>query len=246
MAVKKQTLCVSITVPDVLQELEALGTEQTKKTYLNHGAREPLFGVTSSALKQLFKKIKINYELSMKLYDTDNYDAMYLAGMIADPMKMTEADFEHWIKKAYLYMIGDFIVAVTLAESTFAQDISDKWIASGDEIIMSAGWNCYCWLLGSRSDDEFEVDKLKSMLEITKENIHNMPNRTRYAMNNFVMCLGISYLPLHKEAMRVANEIGKVYVDVGKTSCKTPLASEYIQKAVDKGRLGFKRKNVRC
>jgi len=32
----------------------------------------------------------------------------------------------------------------------------------------------------------------------------------------------------------------------GKNSCQTNNAVEYIQSAIDKGRLGFKRKNVRC
>ncbi len=33
---------------------------------------------------------------------------------------------------------------------------------------------------------------------------------------------------------------------MGKTKCGVLVASEYIQKAVDKGQIGFKRKNVRC
>lgn len=41
-----------------ITELEALGTEQTKKTYKNHGALEPLFGVTLRDMKPLTKKIK--------------------------------------------------------------------------------------------------------------------------------------------------------------------------------------------
>jgi len=35
-------------------------------------------------------------------------------------------------------------------------------------------------------------------------------------------------------------------VDVGGTACKVPLADEYIDKAIDKGRIGKKRKTARC
>lgn len=246
MAGKRQSSGIPMTLAEVMAELEALGTERTKKTYINHGAHEPLFGVTTGALKPLAKKIKINQALAQELYATGNYDAMYLAGMIADPLAMSEADFAGWIKQAYCHGIADFMVAVTLAESPLAQKISDKWIASGEELVMSAGWNCYCWLLGSRPDEEFDQSKLLAMLHTVEENIHQMPNRTRYAMNNFVLTVGISYLPLHDEAMKTAEAIGKVDVYMGKTSCKTPLATEYIQQAADKDRLGFKRKNVRC
>lgn len=230
----------------VMNELQALGTEQTKKTYKNHGAREPLFGVTIGAMKPLMKKTGKNCELSMALYATGNYDAAYFAGMIAEPKKMSEADFETWMETAYCSMQADYVVAVTLAEADCAQSVADRWINSGKELYMSAGWSCYCWLLGVRSDDSFDREKLQNMLHFVGQNIHSQPNSTRYAMNDFVIAIGISYLPLHKEAMLVAEQIGTVTVDIGKTSCKTPIALNYIRKAVDKGRIGFKRKNVRC
>ena len=33
---------------------------------------------------------------------------------------------------------------------------------------------------------------------------------------------------------------------MGDTACKVPLASEYIQKVVDSGRHGIKRKTIKC
>ncbi|ETI69565.1 hypothetical protein BAVI_06594 [Neobacillus vireti LMG 21834] len=41
-------------------------------------------------------------------------------------------------------MLFDYVLAVTLSESGIAQDAADKWISSGDELRMSAGWSCYC------------------------------------------------------------------------------------------------------
>ncbi|SHK15579.1 3-methyladenine DNA glycosylase AlkD [Anaerocolumna jejuensis DSM 15929] len=233
-------------VQTVLQELELLGSERTKKVYMQQGAQEPLFGVATGAMKPIFKKIRNNQALANELYATGNYDAMYLAGMIADPKVMTEADFNRWMVGAYFYMISDFIVAVTLAETDFAQAVSDRWIASGKELYVSAGYSCYCWLLGSRRDEEFDREKLNTMLETVEKTIHSSPDRARYAMNNFVTTVGISYVPLHEKAISAAKNIGTVDVFRGKIKCSVPLAADEIQKAVDKGRIGFKRKNVRC
>ncbi len=233
-------------VQTVLQELELLGSERTKKVYMQQGAREPLFGVATGAMKPIVRKIKINQALAEELYATGNYDAMYLAGMIADPKAMTEADFDRWMQSAYFYMISDFIVAVTLAETDFAQAVSNRWIATGKELYVSAGYSCYCWLLGNRRDEEFDREKLDIMLETVEKTIHSSPGRTKYAMNNFVSTVGVSYIPLHEKAVSVANTIGTVEVFRGKTKCSVPVAASEIQKAVDKGRLGFKRKNVRC
>lgn len=230
----------------VMQELEALGKERTKKIYLSNGAREPLFGVATGEMKPIFRKTKINQPLAEQLYATGNYDAMYFAGIIADPKAMTEADFERWIDAAYFYMLSDFVVAVTLAETDIAQEVADKWIASGEELRMSAGWSCYCWLLGNRPDGEFSETKLADMLELVKTTIHDSPERTKYAMNNFIYTVGVSYLPLHDKAVETAEAVGPVEVKKDKTKSKFLNASDNIQKALARGQLGFKRKHVRC
>ncbi|MFT4144037.1 MAG: DNA alkylation repair protein [Mobilitalea sp.] len=233
-------------VQEVLQELEALASERTKKIYMSQGAQEPLFGVATGAMKPIFKRVKINQTLAEELYATGIFDAMYFAGMIADPKIMTEEDFDRWMETAYFHMISDFIVAVTLAESDIAQKVSDKWIASGKELYMSAGYSCYCWLLGNRKDSEFDKDKLSNMLDTVENTIHNSPNRARYAMNNFVSTVGVSYVPLHEKAVKVANTIGTVTVFRGDAKVSVSVAAEEIQKMADKGKLGFKRKYVRC
>ncbi len=73
---------------------------------------------------------------------------------------MTAADFERWMEGAYFYMLSDYVVAVTLAETDIAQEVADQWIKSGEELKMSAGWSCYCWLLGSKPDAQFAESKM--------------------------------------------------------------------------------------
>ncbi|MCL6604877.1 MAG: DNA alkylation repair protein [Paenibacillus sp.] len=231
---------------EVIQALEALGKERTKKIYMSNGAHEPLFGVATGAMKPIFKETKINQPLAEQLYATGNYDAMYFAGIIADPKAMTEADFDRWMDTAYFYMLSDFVVAVTLAEADIAQEVADKWIASGEELRMSAGWSCYCWLLGNRPDIEFSKSKIANMLEIVKDTIHGSPERTKYAMSSFIHTVGVSYSPLHDKAVEIAKAVGPVEVKRDNKKSSFLNASENIQKAIARGQLGFKRKHVRC
>lgn len=228
----------------VMAELEALGKERLKKTYLSNGAHEPLFGVATGEMKPLAKRIGKDQPLAEQLYATGNYDAMYFAGVIADPMIMTEADFERWIDGAYFYMLSDYVVAVTLSETGIAQAVADQWIASGDELRMSAGWSCYCWLLGSRKDSEFDASKLAQMLDQVERTIHASPDRTKSAMNNFIYTVAISFVALHDKAVETALVVGPVEIEGGKR--RISLASENIQKFLARGKVGFKRKHVRC
>jgi 3-methyladenine DNA glycosylase AlkD len=186
-----------------MRNLEAFGKERTKKMYISNGAHEPLFGVAMGAMKPIAKKIKINQRLAGELYAT---------GIIADQKAMTESDFDRWIDTAYFYMLSDYVVAVTLSESDIAQDVADKWIASGEELRMSAGWSCYCWLLGNRPDNEFSESKISNMLDIVKNTIHDSPERTKSAMNNFLCTVGISYLLLNEKAMETEAEVGTIEV----------------------------------
>lgn len=205
-------MCKKMDFETVMQELEALGSERNKKIYISNGAHEPIFGVATGKMKPIAKKIKKNQPLAEQLYATGNYDAMYFAGIIADPKAMTEADFERWIDGAYFYMLSDFVVSVTLAETDIAQAVADKWIASGEELRMSAGWSCYCWLLGNRPDVEFSESKLANMLDQVKETIHESPDRTKSAMTNFIYTVAISYLPLHDKAVETAKAVGPVEI----------------------------------
>ncbi|WP_286232201.1 DNA alkylation repair protein [Neobacillus mesonae] len=230
----------------VMQELEALGKERTKKMYISNGAHEPLFGVATGAMKPIAKKIKINQPLADELYATGNYDAMYFAGIIADPKAMMKSDFDRWMDGAYFYMLSDYVVAVTLAEADIAQEVADNWIASGEELRMSAGWSCYCWLIGNRQDIEFSESKISNMLDMVKNTIQDSPERTKSAMNNFLYTVGISYLPLHEKAVETAKAVGPVEIKREKKKSSFLNAYESIQKEVDKGRLGFKRRYVRC
>lgn len=231
---------------EVMTELEALGKERTKKIYMSNGAVEPHFGVATGAMKPLKRAIKKDQALAEELYATGNYDAMYFAGVIADPKAMTVEDFERWIEGAYFYMLSDYVVAVTLAETDIAQDVADKWIASGNELRMSAGWSCYCWLLGSRNDEEFSKEKLEHMLEQVKATIHSVPPRTQASMNNFVYTVAISYVPLHEKCVQIAQEIGPI--EMLKNNGKSSILHAYqsIVKDIEKNRIGFKRKYVRC
>jgi hypothetical protein len=65
-------------------------------------------------------------------------------------------------------------------------------------------------------------------------------------MNGFVISTGSYVKALTDKAIRIGENIGKVNVDMGGTACKVPLATQYIQKVIDRGSLGKKRKMARC
>lgn len=87
-------------INEIITKLEEYGNSQTKSIYLRHGAKEPFFGVKVGDLKKIVKKVKTNHPLALELCDTGNSDAMYLAGLIADPIMVTKEELRDWVKRA--------------------------------------------------------------------------------------------------------------------------------------------------
>jgi 3-methyladenine DNA glycosylase AlkD len=235
-----------MSVKEILSELKEYGNESTRKIFLKHGAQEPFYGVKVADLKKIQKRIKKDHELSLELYATGNGDAMYLAGLIADEKKITKEELQVWVESASWYMISEYTVPWIAAESPYGFELGMQWIESDDEKIASAGWNTLTSWASLRPNEELDLDAYKKLLGRVEKDIHSAQNRVRYTMNGFVIGVG-SYLPdLTKRATDVAQNIGKVSVEMGGTACKVPLAADYIQKVVDRGSLGKKRKKARC
>ncbi len=235
-----------MTLNEVMAFLAEHGDERTKKTLLKHGAREPFFGVKVSDLKKVVRKIKKDHALSLELFATGNSDAMYLAGLIADPGQMTAEILEAWVAGAYWYYLSEFTVPWVAAETAFGRELALRWMQSPKESVAAAGWCTYSSLVSVTPDEDLDLDEIRGLLTTVGTTVHDRENRVRHTMNAFVIAVGTYVPPLLEEARGVACEIGVVKVDMGGTACKVPLATVYIEKVVDRGRVGKKRKGTRC
>lgn len=235
-----------MTVKEILKQLQEFGDENTKNTFKKHGAKEPFFGVKVADLKKILKKTKKNHELSLELYKTGNSDAMYLAGLMADEKQITKEQLEDWNDKAYWYYLSEFTVPWVAAETAYGFEIGQKWIKSSEERIASAGWATLAYFAGVNKDEDLDIDAYRKLLDTVGNDIHNAQNRVRYTMNGFVIAIGTFIAELTEKSKGIATKIGKVNVEMGGTACKVPLAKDYIQKVIDKGRIGVKRKTARC
>lgn len=231
---------------EVLKELEQYGDTNTKRTLMNHGAKEPLFGVKVADLKKILKKTKKNHELSLGLYATGNSDAMYLAGLMADENKISKTELEIWAKNAYWSYLNEWTVPWVASETDFGFELGMKWINSNDEQLKTVGWGTLAAITSVIDDKELDIEAFSKLLDRVEKEIHTAENRVRMVMNRFVIYVGTYLKDLTSKSMEIADRIGKVEVDMNGTACKVPSAKEYIKKSIDAGKLGVKRKSARC
>lgn len=237
---------LSMSAQQIVSEIEPLGTEGYRRILRNHGVTGPLFGVKIEELKKYEKAIKKDYQLALDLFDTGIYDAMYLAGLIADETRMTKDDLRGWLEKATNDMVAEFAVAWVAADSPHGWDLAREWIDSPDQKTAVAGWGTLASLVMVKEDIDLDIPALRALLVRVKDTIHSQPDRVRSKMNGFVIALGSSVGDLTGAAIQAGKEIGRVKVDMGNTDCKVPYAPDYIDKVITKGRIGKKRKSARC
>lgn len=214
---------------EILASLKKLGKPQTAAIYQRHGSGDNVFGVLTSEIAKLQKKIKVDHALAMELWKTGNAEARVLALQIADPEKLARADADRLVKDGPVHFLGCYLSGL-VARSPIAEQTMRAWIKSPDEFVREMGYG----ILSARLKDDpgsiIDADAEAVLATIEKE-MHRSPNWARYAMNGALISIGVFKPTLRTTAMEAARRIGKVEVDHGETNCKTPDAVTYIEKA---------------
>ncbi len=222
-----------------MSELEKAGTAQNVKVYTKHGAGGDMFGVSFANLRTLAKKIKNDQELAEQLWNTANVDAQSLAAMIADPERMKQKTLESWVGDTSYYVIADLLGSLT-AKTPYAFKAMKKFCAQSREYVRQVGYAALSSMLVAGHDD-ISDDDCRTYLSVIESEIHSSPNRAKHAMNMTLTAIGIFRASLTDAALETAARIGKVTVDHGDTSCKTPDAAAYIRKALKRKKSAARR-----
>lgn len=235
-----------MTAQEILEEIKPLGSDSYKRVIFNHGVKEPCFGVKISDLQKIVKRVKKDYQLALDLYDTGVYDAMYLAGLIADDARMTLVDLQHWVAAAYCLGLCNATVPWVTAGSAHGWALGVAWIDAERSLTAVAGWATLGSLVSVKPDTQLDLVALDRLLQRVEQTIHQAPDLVRYQMNSFVIAVGSYVQPLTDTAIDTAERIGPVMADLGNNSCQVPFAPDYIRKVQTRGAIGKKRKTAKC
>jgi 3-methyladenine DNA glycosylase AlkD len=235
-----------MTAAEILNELKPLGSDSYKRVIFKHGVAEPCYGVKIGDMQKIVKRIKKDYKLALALYDSGVYDAMYLAGLLADDEKMTKKDLKHWLKGAYCRPLAGWTVAWVAAGSPHGWELALEWIDSKESLTAVAGWATLASIVSVKADDQLDLAALKKLIARVQESIHQEADDVRYHMNTFLISLGSYVEPLKDTVLKAADKIGPVTADLGDNDCKTPSIAEYIAKVEKRGAIGKKRKTAKC
>jgi 3-methyladenine DNA glycosylase AlkD len=214
---------------EIVRTLEKLGKPQTAAIYKRHGSGDNVFGVLTSEIARLQKKIKVDQALALDLWQTGNAEARILALQVADPNQLTRPAADALVTDGPVRFLGSYLSEL-VARSPIADEAMRAWMKSAHESTREMGYSLLAARLKADPAAVTDAEAEKALATI-EQHIHSSPNWARRAMNGALISIGVFKPALRKKAIATAKRIGTVEVDHGETSCKTPEAVSYIEKA---------------
>jgi 3-methyladenine DNA glycosylase AlkD len=192
----------------VLAELQGLGTQRNIDGMAQFGIRaENVYGVSKPKLDAFAKRIGRNHSLALALWLTGNHDARILAGMIADPRKITSAVMDLWVRDFNNWDVCDGTCCHLFVFAKPAWSRARSWTNRKDEFQKRAGFALAAYLAYR---DRIAADaQFEKFLKIIEREAGDDRNFVRKAVNWALRNIGKRNLRLNRAAISAALRIQK-------------------------------------
>jgi 3-methyladenine DNA glycosylase AlkD len=98
-----------MTVKDILAQLKSLGDDARRAHNTKAGAPDNQFGVKLGDLRAIAKKIKIDHELALGLWETGNVEAQLLATLIIKPASLSASEVDRLTRSTTCAQVADWL-----------------------------------------------------------------------------------------------------------------------------------------
>ena len=197
------------TLDEVLNKLN----EKAKSDQLEGMARfgivgDQRMGVSVPDMRRIAKDIGKNHQLALELWDTGIPEGMIVAGMVAEPDKLTEEQMEDWVVDINSWDICDQVCMNLFEKSPYAEQKIFEWSAREEEFVKRTAYAliaCLAWHDKDASDQAFT-----KYFPVIKNGSTDDRNFVKKAVNWALRNIGKRNIELNQAAIQVAREIQAV------------------------------------
>ena len=215
-------------VEHILKELEALGNDKTKAHYQKTGAGDNLYGVKLGDLRKLAKKIQINHDLALNLWNTGNIDARLLAILLMKPKALSAAEVDKLVRSIDFVRISDWFNAYIIRKHPDKEELRQKWMESDNHMAARAGWDLTSERV-AKSPDGIDIPALLTRIE---SQMGGADEFSQWTMNTTLATIGIHHPDFRERALEIGEALG-VYRDYPVSKgCTSPFAPIWINEMV--------------
>lgn len=198
-----------LSVEDVVNKLKSRARPDQLEGMARYGLTpEQRLGVAVPEMRKLAKEIGKNHALALQLWMTKIQEARMVAGMIGDPLQLTEAQMEEWVKDFDSWDVCDQVCMNLFDKSPLAWKKIEDWSQREEEFVKRAAYSliaCLAWHDKQTSDKVF----LK-FFPLIINGASDERNYVKKAVNWALRGLGKRSHFLNKKAIETAKELRKL------------------------------------
>ena len=194
------------TVDEVMEQLKS----KAKIDQLQGMARfaivgDQRLGVSVPDMRKIAKDIGKDHQLALDLWETGVPEGMIVAGMIAEPEKLTVQQMENWVVDINSWDICDQVCMNLFEKTPLAEKKIYEWSLREEEFVKRASYAliaCLAWHDKEASDEAF-TQYFPVIVDGAKDERNFVKKAVNWALRN----IGKRNQALNKEAIEVAKEI---------------------------------------
>jgi len=217
-----------MTLKDALSSLEELGTERMREFNKKHGVGQNQFGVKMGDIRAVAKKIKTDHDLSLKLWNTENIDARFLAILIMDPAKLSPETLTDMVRSEKFTHVADWLYSYVIKIYPDNESLRMVWINSEDPMIARAGWSLTSGCVARNPD----VLDLPAILDRIETEMLASPSAVQWTMNATLANIGIHFPEYRNRALAIGEKLGVYRNYPVSKGCTSPFAPIWINEIV--------------
>jgi len=215
----------TMTLSQVMKQLEAQGDEKVRQRYVRDGAGDNVFGVLLGKLRGLAEELGTNHGLGLELWATGNHEARILACMLLEPAALTEKEARALLEPLSNPTLVDELVGRVLVHAPIAEALQVRWMDSGKELPLRAGWR----LLAGRIARGFAKDlDVRATLERIERELPPAPYRVKEGINFCLVWIGLHLPAYTQEAIAIGERLGRWDPRPVPKGCTSSYAPEWI------------------
>ena len=197
-----------MTYEQVLTRLKKLANPKNVAGMARFGiSPKGTLGISIPNLRRLAREIGRDHELALRLWKSGFHEARILAGFVADPATLTEAQAEQWVNDFDSWDVCDQVVAL-LEQVPFARKKIRQWAASDREFVKRAA---FAMIAGLAVHDKAAADaRFESFLRLIRRGSTDDRNFVKKAVNWALRSIGKRNRRLNLRAVAVTKEIARM------------------------------------
>lgn len=213
-----------MTLKETLAQLAALGNAKVRAQNAKQGAGENQYGVSLGEIRGLAKKLKSNHALALKLWESGNIDAQFLAALLIQPAKLSPAEMHRLVRSISFVRVADWLLAYVVRQHPDKETLREQWLTEDNRWAARAGWD----LTAERVAKSPEGLDLAALLGRIEAEMATAAPEVQWTMNNTLANIGIHHPKLRRRAIALGEKLG-VYRDYPVSKgCTSPFAPIWI------------------